>query len=318
MLHNLSAHPIEAKVSITADTEDGNPATRALDQITLAAGQSMKLATDRYFGSANPLPNGYGHLSVSFQGRNEDLIFDAGSVDQSGSYVFQVMPAAEVPTTSKIFCLWSVEGDTSSMISIWNYANKPQDATLTLYYSGGQYRIPIHLEPRKTYNLDTMTLVRSRVPDADGNLIPDYITSGSAMLVGPGGELDKMTLVVSASVYNVRNATCFPVCTNCGGLVNLLTDPDIVQIFPNGSMQGTATATLGTGSTEDVTGGSTWSTAQTSIATVNTGMFTGHAIGSTNYSAEFSAPSGTYQCYETASSVLRRPSGFLRRWHRLW
>lgn len=297
VLHNVSNHAIAAKISITADDIHGQTATRDADQVSLAAGQSIKLPMDRYFSSQNPLPDGYGHISVAFQGRNEDLIFDAGSVDQSGSYVFQVMPAAEVPTVSKIFCLWSIEGDASSMISIWNYANKPQDATLTLYYSGGKYRIPIHLEPRKAYNLDTMTLVRSRVPDADGNLIPDYITSGSAMLTGPGGPLDKMTLVVSASVYNVRNATCFPVCTNCDGLVSLLTDPDIVQIYPTGSYQGSATATTASGSTEDVTGGSTWSTAESSIASVGSGMFTGHVIGSTNYSAEFSAPPGTYECF---------------------
>jgi len=107
------------------------------------------------------------------------------------------------------------------MISIWNYAAKPQDVTLVLYYSGGQYRIPIHLEARQSYDLDMMTLLKSRAPDPDGNLIPPYIESGSAMLVGPGGELDKMTVVLSASGYNVRNATCFPMCINCGGVVDV-------------------------------------------------------------------------------------------------
>ncbi len=63
-------------------------------------------------------------------------------------------------------------------------------AHYALHIASGQYRIPLHLGPRQTYNLDMMTLVKSRVPDADGNLIPDNITSGSAMLIGPKGELD--------------------------------------------------------------------------------------------------------------------------------
>ena len=107
------------------------------------------------------------------------------------------------------------------MFSVWNYASQPQDATLVLYYSGCQYRIPIHLEARQSFNLDMMTLLKSRMPDSDGNLIPTYIASGSAMLIGPGGELDKLTVVLSASGYNVRNATCFPMCINCGGVVSI-------------------------------------------------------------------------------------------------
>jgi hypothetical protein len=65
-----------------------------------------------------------------------------------------------------------------------------------------------------------------QVPDADGNLIPSNIKSGSAMLVGPSGsELERMNVVVSASVYNVRNGTYYPICINCGGLTSLAIDP---------------------------------------------------------------------------------------------
>ena len=51
------------------------------------------------------------------------------------------------------------------MITLWNYKLTAQDLVLTLYYSGGRSRIPFHLEARPSYDLDMLSLVRSRVPD---------------------------------------------------------------------------------------------------------------------------------------------------------
>jgi hypothetical protein len=186
VLHNISGHSITAALSLTSDGSDGKPATRPLDTIPLASGQTLSLDMSKYFNPSTPLPDGFGHLSVAFTGKYGDLLFDVGSVDQTENYVFPVTPSAEAPTTSKIFCFWALDDQTSTMISIWNFSqNKAQDATLTLYYSGGTYRIPIHLSPRQTYNLDLMELARNRVPDADGKVLPDDVTSGSAMLVAP-------------------------------------------------------------------------------------------------------------------------------------
>jgi Bacterial Ig-like domain (group 2) len=303
VLHNVSDHPITASLSLTSNGADGNPVTRSLDTITLTPDAVLKLDMSRYFSAKSPLPDGYGHLSVSYTGRYNDLLFDAGSVDQSLNYVFQVMPSAEAPTTGKIFCLWSIEDDTSTMISIWNYASQEQDATLTLYYHGGKYRIPLHLGPRQTYNLDMMTLVKSRVPDADGNLIPDNIRSGSATLIGPKGELDRMTVVTSASTYNVRNATCYPICIDCGGLRGISL-PNY-SVLKGSTVQATAVMTLDNGSTEPLTSGS-WTSNNTSIATVNTsGLVTGVQGGATViYSPSVSAPQGgETQCFQQDETV---------------
>lgn len=310
VLHNVSNHPITATLSLTSNGTGGTPVTRSLNSIPMASGTTLKVDMSRYFNSNTPLPNGYGHLSVAFTGRNEDLLFDVGSVDQSLNYVFQVMPSAEAPTTSKVFCFWSIDDDTSTMISIWNYANKSQDATLTLYYSGGQYRIPLHLGPRQTYNLDMMTLVRSQKPDPDGNLIPGNITTGSAALVGPGGELDRMTVVTSASTYNVRNATCWPVCLNCGGLTSLYMDPDITWVVVNGWNLATASFTTSSGGPYNVGSSGTWSTQNTSIATVDgTGnVHGGQAAGSTTLLAEMSAPLGEMQCYYSEQTMCEDQS----------
>jgi hypothetical protein len=286
---------------MTSDSVSGQTTTRLLDQIQLAAGQSMQLDMSKYFSSATPLPSGYAQLSVSYQGAYADLLFDAGSADQSGTYVFQVTPSGEATTTGKIFCYWSVDGDTSTMISVWNYSSAAQDMTLTLYFSGGQYRIPIHLEARKSYNLDMMTLVKSRVPDADGNLIPSYIGSGSEMLVGPSGsELEPMNLVVSTSAYNVRNGTCWPICINCGGLTSLTVSPEAMNItVGNDAGTFTATFTMSSGGSETLSYGD-WSSNNTSIATVNSnGTVNGTGPGTTSLLVQLSEPPGGVTCYNS-------------------
>lgn len=305
ILHNVSARPLTVKVSFTADIPEGQPTTRLLDQLSLAAGQSLELGLSQYFGPSTPLPNGYGHLSVAFVGKYEDLIFDAGSADQTGNYVFQVMPSAEAPTTSKIFCYWSMDGDTSTMMSIWNYSNNPQDMTLMLYYSGGHYRIPIHLAARQSYNLDMMMLVDSRVADPVGNLIPANITSGSARLTGPGGgDLDTMNVVVSASAYNVRNGTCWPVCTNCGGLTSVYIDPNTTVIPILSWTQAGGMYTSSSGGPYSIGGGGSWSSQNTSIANVNSvGNVYGQGPGTTSLLVQMSSPPGTVQCYYSAASM---------------
>jgi 3D (Asp-Asp-Asp) domain-containing protein len=296
VLHNVSKQLITASLALTSDAAGKLPGTRQLDAIPVPPGASIVVKMGRYFDAINPLPNGYGHLSVSYTGRIGDLLFDTGSADQTGNYVFQVMPSLETPTIHKIICFWSVEGDTSTMISIWNYANSPQDATLLLQYSGGQYRIPVHLGPRHAYNLDVMSLVRSRVPDAAGKLIPAYITSGSATLVGPGGELDHMTVVVSASTYNVRNATCWPICLDCGGIVSVSVNN--LSVALQHSAQATGVITTESGSNTDTTG--SWSSSNSSIASVDgSGVVSGVALGSTSitFSPSTTAPSAGTTCF---------------------
>ena len=254
----------------------------------------------RFFGPDAPLPNGYANLSVSFQGAFQDLIVDSGSVDQTGDYVFQVIPTGEAPTVSRTLCYWSVDGDSSTMISVWNFSDTLQDATLVLYFSGGHYRIPVHLDPRESLNLDTMSLVRSRVADADGNLIPPYITGGSATLVGPGGELAWMNLVASASVYNVRNATCAPICLDCGGITSVTVESVSVQVGK--TTQDAAIIVSGSG--EIFADSGLWLTNNPHIASVaQNGLVGGVSVGTTSITFTITAPPGGFQCFEDAWSI---------------
>jgi hypothetical protein len=203
------------------------------------------------------------------------------------------------------------------MITVWNYRATPQDMVLTLYYSGGHYAIPIHLAARQSYNLDMMSLVRSRVPDPSGTLIPSNITSGSGILSGAGGETDKISVAIAASVFNVRNATCGGTCTTCNGTTEFTMDPESYAMPVAGTQAAQARVTWNTGSVYTNPSGTTWSTASSSIASVSSsGTLTGRAPGETGVSAllsespvfsenctgdmEGGCPSGNLGCGEPA------------------
>lgn len=278
VLRNISANPLTVALSLTSDQADGHPATRVLDNLALAPGQTMPLDYTTYFGNDHPLPDGFGELSVAYTGQEGDLLFQAGSVDQTQNFVFGVTTTLQSPSASKTICYWSIEADNDSMISIWNWSAAPEDLVLTLLYHGGQYRIPLHLDSRKAYNLDLMDLARSQAPDPDGNIIPPNITNGSALLSSPKDELATISVAASTAVYNVRNATCGVQCQTCNGITSLSVVPDI-NVSTITSEQAYGQATMNTGSQVNESGGS-WTTG--SIATVNsTGVVAGVSPGAT-------------------------------------
>ena len=276
VLHNVSAVSLSVSLSLTSDGSDGKAADRVLDQLTLASGESRQVDYSAYFNADQPMPNGFGNLSFKFEGHPGDLRAEAGSVDQSGSYVFEVTPSVENRSGSRTICYWSLEGDTDSMISVWNYKDAAQDLMLTLFYCGGQYRIPIHLAARQAYNLDMMTLVHSRVPDPDGALIPSNIASGSALLSNIHGDPAKMEVVSTSATYNVRNATCQPGCETCNGVTQVQVVPGSFTLQPNATAQATASEIYNTGASYPA--GGTWSTGDSAVATVSSsGLITAAA-----------------------------------------
>jgi hypothetical protein len=289
LLHNVSGRPLSVALSLTASVPNASPATRTVDQITLLPDQTLQVDYSKYFSKDKPLLDGFGALSVAYQGREGDLLFQAGSMDQSQSYVFEVTTTVQAQSASKTICYWSLEGDTDSMIAIWNWSSAAEDLVLTLYYSGGQYRIPIHLDGRQAYNLDLMDLVRSQVPDAKGNVIPSTITSGSALLASTQGEMASISVATSAAVYNVRNATCSPVCGTCNGAISVSPQPTPVGLIPSSTMQLQPQIRMNTGGTEYLAGGA-WSSSNTLISTVNsTGLAQGIAAGSSNTNLDFAS-----------------------------
>jgi hypothetical protein len=196
---------------------------------------------------------------------------------------------------SRTLCFWSIEGDNDSTITVWNYKAVAQDLVLTLYYFGGQYTIPIHLGPLETYNLDMRSLVNSQVPDPSGTVIPSNIESGSATLSGAGGETDTISVAVSASMFNVRNATCNSLCEQCNGATEVAFDPDAYAEAVGGTAQAQVQVTWNSGDVYTNPSGTVFTSSNSSIATINSsGWITGQSPGVTGVT--FSLPD--YPIYE--------------------
>jgi hypothetical protein len=129
------------------------------------------------------------------------------------------------------------------------------------------------------------SLVHSRVPDPSGTLIPSNIDSGSAVLAGAGGETDTISVAVSASVFNVRNATCGGQCVTCNGATEAAFDPGSYAEAVAGTAQSQMQVTWNTGNVYTNPSGTNWSISNSSIATINTsGMMTGQSPGETGAS----------------------------------
>lgn len=294
LLHNTSGHRISVSVSLSTQSESGAVQTRNLAPLTVPAGATLPYDFTAQFDSSTPLPDGYGNLTVSFLGRDGDLQLEAGSLDQTQSYVFEVIPSAQQPSASRTLCFWSVEGDNDSMVTVWNYTAKPQDLALTLFYTGGTYRIPIHLEAGSAYNLDMMQLVRSRIPDPSGALIPSNVFSGSAVISGAHSNQEQISIAVASSVFNVCNATCGPGCTTCNGVERITMSPNPVSVASGQSVQVRATEIWNTGEELDAYGN--WSVSNSSIAYAEDGEIEGIAPGSTVAVLSDDSPKYGYFC----------------------
>ncbi len=276
VLNNISDHQLDVKLTISVkDNNDGVSKTYPLSDVILEPGQVSTLGSS--FFSASKFASGTAHLMFAFRGREGDLLVQTGSVDQTMNYVFEVVPAEMLPTASRTLCFWSAEGDSDSMITVWNYDSSAQDLVLKLFFTGGRYQIPIHLGPGETYTLSTMELVRSGRPDPSGVVIPTYINSGSAVLSGKGGERDSISVGVASATYNVRNATCSPDCVNCNGVSQIVVSPSSLSLSSEASSQVTATEVWNTGQQLPAVG--TWSSTNSSVATASSGLITGVAAG---------------------------------------
>jgi hypothetical protein len=278
VLHNLAGKDRQVTVSLTY-TGTAGPETHTVAILTIPANATQILDVPKLMSAAHVAPATTSvDLSYSYTGEEFDLETEQGSVDQTMNYVFSVPARKEDWSIGRTICHWNLQADNNTMISLWNYTTRAEDLTLTLYYRGGQYEIPIHIEPRADYEIDIASLVHSRAPDASGSVIPNSITEGSAILTDAKGEGTKINIASNTAEFNVRNATCSVTCTTCNGVTQaqLVTLPFTLAL--NQTMQASAKLTYNTNSTYQTTSG-TWS-GGSAVSVDQTGLMTGVSPGS--------------------------------------
>jgi hypothetical protein len=282
VLRNTTTKAIDVDLQLNY-TPKAAPISRHLAQ-HLAAMETMRLdlpsllervGIKDFSGSIN--------VGISYTGQAGDLIMAAGSVDQSGTYVFEVQPQALSSTQRKLGSYWDLDDGSNTMYSLWNPAGTAQDVLVTLYYNGGsgKYRVPVHLVPQGSITLDINNVVKANAPDKDGNVFPPNTSEGSAAFESLEGPTEQIKVIISGAVFNVLTGTCTNCCVPCCGASDVLVDPSSDACSMGETQPFVALQEMCDGSQFDITTGGTWSSNNTAVATVSSsGWMTAVGVGS--------------------------------------
>jgi hypothetical protein len=171
------------------------------------------------------------------------------------------------------------------MVTLWNPADQAQDFVFTLFFAGGHYAFPVHMEGRVTRTFNISEIVNSGIPDAQGNRIPPSVQEGSAELTGSKGESQHILVTMDAGTYNVRKATCAVHCFSCNGAVDFWIGANPWTAAVKKSTQLTFTSQYNTGTQYNLTNIGSWSSSNTNIATMDDGLIGCAAPGLADASA---------------------------------
>jgi len=255
---------------------NGQTITKQLPPLSLAPNEAVvllnnelqRLGLGNYSGSIN--------LVVGSTAKFGEILFTAGSVDKTGTYVFEVSCNALRKSSKILFGEWNIADGNDTMISVWNPTNIDEDVVLHLYHDADELQFPIHL-PKGTSTMVNASQIIMESRKSNSGVAPLTAQYGSAVLSGKSSE--NVMIGVSYGIYNVKTATCRNLCGAC----NVYTAFEINYFPPlqvGGQLGLTATAMFQDGSSKDETfSPTTWSSSNTSVATNSGHTFTGVAAG---------------------------------------
>ena len=311
VLRNVSDAPATATPTLWW-MESGAAHSVSLPSVTLAPYSTRTLDLASMLSSAGLKAfTGTFNLELDVQGKQGALQLAAGSVDQTNTYVFEVVPRFIEESASKSMGYWSTGNGDDTMVTIWNPADEAQDFTFRLIFAGGHYLLPIHLEARALRSFNISEIIEAQVPDSEGNIIPAAIHEGSATIAGSQEDVQHILVAMDAGIYNVRKATCFPICINCNGYTSFSMSPASATIKVGATQSYQALGTWSSGTQYNVA--NSWSSSNTSTATVNSsGVATGVNGGSANIQAAYGPDQvNTTICYTVVAPSCPTTSGTL-------
>jgi hypothetical protein len=295
VVRNVSNQPVTVTPTLWW-MQGASPSSAQLAAVTLAPHQTQNLNLPSLIAEAGLKNfNGSVNLVLDTQGQKGGLLMAAGSVDQKNTYVFEVMPRVVSVSVAKNISYWNTGNGNDTMVTLWNPADEAQDFIFTLFYTGGHYGYPIHLGPRATQTFNISEILHSQIADAEGNIVPAGVQEGSAKISGSLAENEHILVAMDAGTYNVRKATCGGICTTCDGVVGSSVVADPFDVTLGGNTQETFIEQYNTGGQYDVTGSSSWSSSNTGIGTVNSGLVSGVSVGSFSVSSFDSVQEPAYR-----------------------
>jgi hypothetical protein len=286
---NTSSAPLTLSGLVNYMDASGAPHSVSLAGVSLAAGQ----ASNMNLAKAVPLPfaSGMVNLSFTYNAPCGSVLLTTGSVDGSGSYVFEVEPEVVSAGGGRISPYWQVGAGTDTMYSFWNPTAVAEDLMVTIYYDqqGDTYLAPLHLGPNASSGISIMELMEKAQPDAQGHVIPMNARAGVMQVRSPGSDLRNLvTVVVGGGIYNPVAGTCQNPCIVCPGATGAEILPSSFSI-PAGTSESFQFFLIeNNGSTENYSESATWE-GSSSVLTVQPQLATGLEAGSAGISANMSA-----------------------------
>ena len=214
------------------------------------------------------------NLSFSYDGYWGDILAGIGSVDQTGNYVFPVVPAAVYKGGSRMSPYWLAEGGFDTMYTLWNPEPYAQELLVTLKYgaNGESYNLPVTLESHASAMIDIGELIRTQQLDQDGSILRPDVKHGSLLVSSPANEPeDAIDVVVGMGIYNPRKATCGGGCITCNGWVSMFMGPGGWVNFPTGdTQQFDCSYNDNYGWQHNVSGWSNWTSSASQVIAVQT------------------------------------------------
>lgn len=286
--------------------QNGQAQSARLQPIQLLPSQSQALNVPAMLAQAG-LSDYNGSFNLTFGGnlKRGSLLTAAGSVDQTKTYVFEVTPRGVAESVSKSLQYWSTGNGDDTMITLWNPADEAQDFIFKLFFTGGHYLVPVHLEARATRTINVSDIVMNPAPDAEGNTIPPTIHEGSIKITGSHAENQSILVSIDAGIYNVHKATCGMDCYTCDGYSDWAVNPDTFTVDVGNETSLAFVAIYDGGTTYTfLTDDASWETSDSSVATVNSdATVTGVGSGTVTIAAidQFDTDYATNVCVPSGS-----------------
>lgn len=293
VLRNTSDSPIAVTPTLWW-MSNGSAQSAQLAPVSIVEHQTQSIdLTSAMVGFGPKNFSGSFNVTYEYTAKSGSILFSSGSVDQTNSYVFEVLPRGIQESAGSSIQYWSTGNGDDTMVSVWNPADEPQDYLFTLAFAGGHYALPLHLEARATRTFNVSEIIQNQVPDSEGNVIPAAIHEGSAVLSGSHAPNEQILVAADVSVYNVKRATCYGQCQQCPGYTGAVIVDSSFTTAVGGMHQETLIGNWYTGSQANI--GQQYSSNNTPVATADsgTGLVTGVSAGS----ATISGSSGFLQVY---------------------
>ena len=281
-------------------TLGGLPGRVDLGQLSLAPGgfQNLDLAAEM-LGLGVPGPVDDAGVDIEYSAAPGSVIARIVSFDRTQDFSFDVPmkdPLAEMMGVNTGGYPWRLDGGYNTVVHLKNSTAKPVDAIMQIRYDEGNYNPElIKLGPHQTVAVDIRRLRDAQQRDIRGGVMPRDVISGQVKWI----EMEPGSLIGRAEVVNVGEGTASSF--SCGGggcgasFSGSTFSPSPVAGAAGGSGQAMAQEwdkdSNGTmyGPYDKTGSPTTWTSSDTSVATVTGGSVSFVSTGSCTINASWTA-----------------------------